>query len=107
MADQQDSHSVCGFDPTPATFSIMSMNAAMPDPCDYIRKTYGAPAAVGGRVRIGLLMPVSQTGTIKSADHYLYVLMDGEKDTRRFHPTHCIDYLNHDGSVAASYGDED
>lgn len=78
-----------------------------PDLCRYVRKIYGVPAYVGGRVRIGTLMPVSQTGTIKAADSYLYVLMDGEKDVRRFHPTSCIDYLNEDGTVAAHYGDTD
>lgn len=81
----------------------------MSDPCEYIRNTYGVPAFVGGRV----ITHVHQiprnttfTGTIKGADHYLYVLLDGEKKPRRYHPTHCIDYLNPDGSVAASYGDE-
>ena len=78
---------------------------SLPDTCAYVRRAYGVPARTGGRVHVHLLMPTSQTGTIKSADHYLYVLMDGEKEPRRFHPTHCLDYLNPDGTVAASYGD--
>ena len=86
--------------------------AHAPDSCEYVRSTYGVPARVGGRVKIGFVigpfdkMSVAQTGVIKGADHHLFVLMDGEKKPRRFHPTWLITYLNDDGTVAARYGDD-
>jgi hypothetical protein len=78
-----------------------------PDPCAYVRQIFNAPAYVGGRVRIAYLIRgmANQTGTIKGADSQLYVLMDGEKKPRPFHPAHCITYFNTDGTTAAFFGD--
>ena len=79
---------------------------------DYIRQTYGIPIFRGMRVRFHFLVSAhvpgatSQTGSIKSADQYLYVLLDGEKKPRRFHPTWLITYYNPDGTELTSYGDD-
>jgi hypothetical protein len=46
---------------------------------------------VGGRVRIGPWLSGAQTGTIKGADDLLYVLIDKEREPRRFHPANCFE----------------
>ena len=60
---------------------------------EYIRKTYKVPAKPGGRVEYtGSGKP--EYGTIKSADGaHLSILLDGEKLTRKFHPTWEMRYL--------------
>ena len=49
---------------------------------DYVRKTYGVPAARGVRVLYG-----ERRGVITSATHYVHVRLDGEKFSRPYHPT--------------------
>lgn len=83
----------------------------MPDSCAYIRQYYGVPAEVGMRVKFHFLInpfgnPTSQTGVIKGADHHLFVLLDGEKKPRRFHPTWLISYLDEHGNTIKEYGDD-
>ena len=60
---------------------------------DYIRDTYKVTAKPGGRVEYaGSGKP--KYGTIKSADGaHLRILLDGEKLTRKFHPTWEMRYL--------------
>lgn len=58
---------------------------------EYIRKKYGVPAKRGGRVHYTY---GNKFGTITSASGgYLRIRMDGEKHSRRYHPTWCIEYL--------------
>lgn len=66
-----------------------------------IRQHYGVPASIGGRVRFrGNL--ATQEGTIQGVSaggDYLDVLLDGQKQTRPFHPTWKLQYLDEFGSV--------
>lgn len=56
---------------------------------DYIRLRYGVPAKRGGRIRYA-----KEEGTITGSDGgYLLVKIDGEKRSKRFHPTWNIEYL--------------
>jgi hypothetical protein len=57
---------------------------------DYIRAAYGVPAKRGGRIQYR-----GQLGTITGADGgYLRIRLDGEKRSKRFHPTWLIEYLD-------------
>lgn len=82
------------------------------DACSYVRAFYGVPARIGMRIKLGYLIDGNTrgdqptTGEIRGADHYLFILLDGEHQIRRVHPTWCIDYLGADGKVLASYGDD-
>lgn len=60
-----------------------------------IRQTRGVPAKRGGRVKYtGHLDGRPREGTIKSAkDGYLYIILDGEKFARPYHPTWKLEYL--------------
>ena len=76
-----------------------------------VRTPYGVPAKTGMRIRIHYQVKVTHgkpptTGVIRGADHHLIVLLDGEKEPRRLHPTWLIDYLDEHGRVIASYGDD-
>jgi hypothetical protein len=57
---------------------------------EYIRKYYNVPAKRGGRVdyqgRLGII-----TGSVNG---YLRIRLDGEKHSRRYHPTWKIKYLS-------------
>lgn len=55
----------------------------------YIREYYGVPAKRGGRVEIASSKfgGALKRGTITSADHYVYVRIDGMKHSRPYHPT--------------------
>lgn len=55
----------------------------------YIRRTYGVPAKRGGRVTYKG-KPGMITG---SSGQYLRIRIDGQKATRRYHPTWEIVYL--------------
>lgn len=65
-----------------------------PDPCQYIRDTYGVPARVGMHVTYE-----GRPGVIKGGSNYASVLLAGEKRPDNYHPTDLI-YLNDDGSQA-------
>ena len=55
---------------------------------DYIRLVYGVPAKRGKRVKY-----CNTFGIITGADGgYLRIRLDGEKRSKRYHPTWCIDY---------------
>lgn len=62
---------------------------------EYIRRTYGVPAKVGGRVRLGMFRPdPAREATIVGAHNAcLRVRLDGEKTTRIAHPTWRVEYL--------------
>lgn len=63
----------------------------MADCYDYVRKTYGVPAYVGVRVRIG-----NREGVLVAARsdlHYLHVRLDGQKFSVNAHPTDNVQYL--------------
>ncbi len=52
----------------------------------YIRRTYQVPAYRG--VRVEIYRPEKPVfGVITGGNHYLWVMLDGEKRSRRFHPT--------------------
>jgi len=58
----------------------------------YIRKVYGVPAKRGGKVRF-FFAGKWNTGTIKSADHYLRVQPNEYPKNRLiFHPTD-VEYI--------------
>lgn len=60
----------------------------------YIRKFYGVPAKMGGRVQFWWPPTDEQKGTITGASGpYLRVRFDGEKRTAFLHPTWEITYL--------------
>lgn len=63
---------------------------------DYIRRTYGVPAQVGGRVRYtGDGDDKPQLGTITSASGaHLNIRLDGQKHALPFHPTWKLEYLD-------------
>lgn len=56
---------------------------------NYIRRLYGVPAKRGGQIRykgkLGLI-----TGSV---DGHLRIRLDGEKKSRRYHPTWHIEYI--------------
>ena len=55
---------------------------------DYIRLRYGVPAKRGARIKYG-----NAFGTITGADGgYLCIRLDGEKRSKRYHPTWRIEY---------------
>ena len=55
---------------------------------EYIRLKYGVPAKRGARVKYG-----DAHGTITGADGgYLLIKLDGEKRSKRYHPTFNITY---------------
>jgi hypothetical protein len=61
---------------------------------EYVRTTYGVPAFVGGRVRIG-----DKAGVLVRAStdlHYLHVRFDGVKFSVNAHPTDGVTYLQED-----------
>ena len=61
---------------------------------DLIRRQYGVPAEVGGR--IAYTYQGRREGTIVGFDTegaYLLIRLDGEDDARRYHPTWEIEYL--------------
>lgn len=63
---------------------------------EYIRKTYSVPAKRGGKVR--MVPPggpaFAENGVITGTrDAHLRVRMAGEKRSRLYHPTWCIEYL--------------
>lgn len=57
---------------------------------DYIRLRYGVPAKRGGEVLYGSKMHGVITG---AEDGYLKIRLDGEKRSKRYHPTYNITYL--------------
>jgi len=58
---------------------------------EYIRKYYGVPAKVGGRI---LFKYNQKEGVIKgSSNANLMVLFDGEKTPKPLHPTWEVKYL--------------
>ena len=60
---------------------------------DYIRKTYGVPATVGGRVNwCGGRHPVPGTIT-GSKGAYLMIRLDGLQHAMPYHPDWFIEYL--------------
>ncbi len=78
-----------------------------PDCYDYIRRTYGVPARVGGRVSVG-----GRPGTLRSMrgdQHYLHVRFDDATFTVNAHPIDRVEYLdsepqaetNRSGSISA------
>ena len=80
----------------------------MSDECAYIRNLYGVPAKIGMRVKVHTsLSPYYWgTGVIKSASHYIHVLIDGETHTRAFHPTYLVTYYDEQGQILKEYGDD-
>ena len=55
---------------------------------DYIRLRYGVPAKRGAKVKYG-----NSLGTITGSDGgYLLIKLDGEKRSKRYHPTWNISY---------------
>lgn len=67
----------------------------------WVRDSYGVPAKRGGRVRVTFgLGPefmkntdlYNMTGTITKATQYVFVRLDGEKWSHRFHPLD-LEYL--------------
>jgi len=56
---------------------------------EYIRIMYGVPAKRGGKVKCGQL-----NGTITGSDSgYLLIRLDGDKRSKRYHPTWNVTYL--------------
>lgn len=67
-----------------------------PDPCEYVRNTYGVPARVGMHVTYD-----KAPGVIKGGSNYVSVLLAGQKHPVNIHPTDPdLIYLNDDGSQA-------
>ena len=59
-----------------------------------IRDYYSVPAKVGGRVKYTGDPGETSEGTIvRSRGSYLVVLMDGDPNTRIYHPTWSMEYL--------------
>jgi hypothetical protein len=57
----------------------------------YVRETYGVPAYVGVRVRVG-----DQRGVLVAArhsQHYIHVHFDGERFSVPCHPRDGVEYL--------------
>lgn len=66
------------------------MSRYLHDPYAYVRRTYGVPAYNGVRV-----IAYGKPGTIvkpQAPDHYVHILLDGEKHDRPYHPTDDIEY---------------
>lgn len=60
-----------------------------------IRKQYGVPAKRGGRVAYHDLADEPCYGTIRcSRAGYLLIQLDGDSQSRAFHPTDKLEYLN-------------
>lgn len=73
----------------------MSAHAA-----EYIRNRYSVPAQIGGRIRFH---HAGRDGTIVDFDGlgaYLWVLLDGDSEPVKLHPTWMVEYLT--DSAAAS-----
>ena len=63
---------------------------------EYIRQTYGVPAAGGARVTYSG-GPMVQHGTIMGTKgKYLRIRLDGEARPMNFHPTWKLEYLPHE-----------
>lgn len=58
---------------------------------EYVRRTYGVPAYVGVRVRIGGVEGVLVLA--HTALHYVHVRFDGQKFAVPYHPEE-VEYLN-------------
>lgn len=75
----------------------------MNDTGDYVRRYYGVPAQLGGRV-VAVGCPGRITGF---AGQYVWIELDDCDTAAPYHPTWCIDYLDASGSVVfASTGDD-
>ena len=66
------------------------------DPCDYVRRSYGVPAEIGGRVRFVESDQTVRYGVIVKATHHLHIRWDGDPKgapLARLHPTWHVSYL--------------
>jgi hypothetical protein len=65
---------------------------------DYIRSHYKVPARIGGRVLYtGGKSPGGQLGTITgTAGRYLLIRLDGDADSRPYHPTWKLEFTYHE-----------